>query len=87
MFNWEDTLTAEMDQCFEQAMCDHWWVQGNAKIIKNTNYEYLTSHKDHRLYNAVIRVSPHFRQYEKLIEEVMRSHQGQIFSYSAFDLS
>ena len=66
-----------MDQTFEKAMCDHWWVQDNAQVVKNSQYEYLKSAKDHRLYNAVIRVSPQLDHYQKLVNEVMKAHQGK----------
>ena len=70
-------MADQFDMLFEQAMCDHWWVQDNAQVVKKPDYEYLKSRKDHRLYNAVIRVSPKTIQYQQLIDEVMLAHKGK----------
>ena len=70
-------MADQFDMLFEQAMCDHWWVQDNAQVVKNAGFEYLKSRKDHRLYNAVVRVSPQFDQYKQLLDEVMLAHRGK----------
>ena len=68
-------MWTKIDVAFEHAMCDHWWIQDNAQIVRTKDYEYLKSPKDHRLFNAVIRVSPSFQNHPQLIEEVAQAHK------------
>ena len=65
------------DVRFEQAMCDHWWVQDNAQVVKKKEVEYLRSAQNSRLYNAVVRVSPNLKEYQPVVDEVMSAHRGK----------
>ena len=46
-------------------------------VIKRPEIEYLKSVHDLRLYNAVIRVSPQYKDVQSLVREVMEAHQGR----------
>ena len=54
-------MSSNIDIRFEQAMCDHWWVQDNAEVVRRPEIEYLTSHKNTGLYNAVVRIDPEYK--------------------------
>ena len=70
-------MTTSIDIRFEQAMCDHWWVQDNARIVRRPEIEYLISHKNTGLYNAVVRIDPEYKDIHGLIEEVLQAHEGK----------
>ena len=70
-------MNRDIDVIFEQAVCDSWWVQDNGVVTKRPEIEYLKSARDLRLYNAVIRVSPQYKDTHTLVHEVMEAHQGR----------
>lgn len=70
-------MRRDIDVIFEQAVCDSWWVQDNGEVVKRPEITYLKSEHDMRLYNAVIRVSPQYKDTQKLVCEVMEAHQGR----------
>ena len=70
-------MTTNVDVRFEQAMCDHWWVQDNAEIVRRPEIEYLVGHKNTGLYNAVVRVDPNHQDVDGLVQEVLHAHQGK----------
>ena len=70
-------MTTNIDVRFEQAMCDHWWVQDNAEIIRRREIEYLIGRKNTGLYNAVVRVDPDYQDIHALVQEVLEAHKGK----------
>ena len=70
-------MSSSIDTLFERAMCDHWWIQDNAVVVKRADLEYLKSEDDHRLYNAVVRVSSSIGHYGAIVEEIMSAHRGK----------
>ena len=70
-------MTTNIDIRFEQAMCDHWWVQDNAEIIRRREIEYLIGRKNTGLYNAVVRVNPEYQDINALVQEVLEAHKGK----------
>ena len=70
-------MRTNIDVIFERAMCDSWWIQGNGNVITRPEITYLQSKHDRRLYNAVIRVSPQYKDVHKLVHEVMDAHKGR----------
>ena len=70
-------MHSDIDFIFEQATCDTWWLQGNGNAVRRPEIEYLKSPYNRRLYNAVIRVDPSYRNVENLVSEVMEAHQGK----------
>ncbi len=70
-------MNRNIDMIFEQAMCDSWWIQDNGNITNRPEITYLQSIYDLRLYNAVIRVSPQYKDIHKLVYEVMEAHRGR----------
>ena len=70
-------MNRDIDLIFEKAMCDSWWMQDNGIIVQRPEITYLTSRYDERLYNAVIRVSPRYKDTYRLINEVMEAHRGK----------
>ena len=70
-------MNRDIDLIFEKAMCDSWWMQDNGIIVQRPEVTYLTSRHDERLYNAVIRVSPQYKDIPRLVNEVMEAHRGK----------
>ena len=76
-FRFGEDLSRDMDTVFEQAMCDSWWIQDNGVVVQRPEITYLKSIHNLRLYNAVLRISPQYKDVEKLVYEVMEAHQGR----------
>ena len=70
-------MSSLVDRRFEQAMCDHWWVQDNAEIVRRPEIEYLIGRKNTGLYNAVVRVDPEYKDTRGLVQEVLQAHEGK----------
>ena len=71
-------MTQVIDIRFEQAMCDHWWVQDNAKIVRRPEIEYLTSHKNNGFVQCRrSNVDPEYKDTNGLIEEFLQAHEGK----------
>ena len=75
MLGWE--MNKDIDLIFEQSMCDSWWIQDNGIVVQRPEITYLQSTHDLRLYNAVIRISPQYKDIQQLVYEVMEAHQGK----------
>jgi len=66
-----------VDQRFEEAMCETWWLPEHTRVVSRPDVDYTSSSHTSRLFNAVMRVRESQGGYVSLVDEVMEVHRDR----------
>ena len=80
-------MTDRIDQVIEKAACDHWWVPDHTQVVARPEIDYTHSTHPGFRFNEVVRVQPGLPDYDRLVDEVVRAHQGRNSEWKLGSLS